>query len=158
MKHGCLQENGEILDGEPLEIPLVNDLREIAAVAAQIDEFCAACNLEPHVAYAVNLSVEEILTNTISYGYDDDEPHRIDIRVSMDGSLLAVEITDDSIAFDPSTVADPDIEAALEDRPLGGLGLFLANQMMDSVEFRRGDGCNIVILTKETGDGAEPAD
>ena len=137
----------------PLEIPLVNDLREIAAVAAQIDEFCAAYNLEPHVAYAVNLSVEEILTNTISYGYDDDEPHRIDIRVSMDGSLLAVEITDDSIAFDPSTVADPDIEAALEDRPLGGLGLFLANQMMDSVEFRRGDGCNIVILTKETGDG-----
>lgn len=141
------------MDRDTLSISLANDLREIAAVAEQIDEFCAACNVE-HVAYAINLSVEEILTNTISYGYDDEEPHRIDIRIRMDGSVLSVEIIDDSIAFDPSTVAAPDTGAALEDRAVGGLGLFLTNQMMDSVEFRRGDGCNIVAMTKETGRGS----
>lgn len=137
------------MDRGTLSISLSNDLREIAEVAERIDEFCAACNVA-HVAYAVNLSVEEILTNTISYGYDDEEPHRIDIRIRMDGSVLAVEIIDDSIAFDPSTVALPDTGAALEDRAIGGLGLFLTNQMMDSVEFRRGDGCNVVAMTKET--------
>ena len=141
---------GEAADDDSLEVSLVNDLREIAGVAAKIDDFCAAQALAPQIAYAVNLSIDEILTNTISYGYDDDEQHRIELVVRLEDAGLIVVIVDDSRAFDPSLVQQPDHEAPLEDRALGGLGLFLVQQMMDGVDYQRRDGCNVVILTKNT--------
>ena len=75
-----------------LEISLVNDLREIAAAAAKIDAFCEEQGLAPQTAYALNLSIDEILTNTISYGYDDDEQHRIGLSLRKEGDVLVVEI------------------------------------------------------------------
>ena len=135
------------MNEETLEISLVNDLREIARVAAQIDEFCASQDLTSEVAFAVNLALDEILTNTISYGYDD-EPHRIEITVRPEAEALVIVIVDDSAAFDLSNAPPPDIETPLEDRPLGGLGLFLVHQMMDSVEYRREEERNIVTLKK----------
>lgn len=139
---------------ETVEISLVNDLREVAGVAARIDEFCAHRNLTPQVAFAVNLSLDEILTNTISYGYDDDDPHRIEVVVRLEDERLVVVIMDDGRAFDLSQAQEVDIGASLEDRAVGGLGLFLVHQMMDRVEYRRIDGCNIVTLTKGTTDNS----
>ena len=130
---------------------LVNDLREIAVVADRIDEFCAAHGISPATAYAVNLSVDELLTNTISYGYEDSEEHRIDLTIRMEGDVLAIEISDDGIEFAPDSTDDPDIQASIEDRPIGGLGIFLTRQMMDSFDHRRDEGRNIVTLTKKAG-------
>ena len=144
------------MNEETLEISLVNDLREIARVAAQIDEFCASLDLTSEVAFAVNLALDEILTNTISYGYDDDEPHRIEITVGPEAEALAIVIVDDSAAFDLSSAPTPDIGTSLEERPLGGLGLFLVHQMMDSVEYRREEGRNIVTLEKNKTEEKSP--
>ena len=143
-----------VKDDESLEISLVNDLQELARIAERIDEFCEDRNLGPQIGYAVNLSVDEILTNTISYGYDDEEPHEIEIVVSMEGDAIVVVIVDDSTAFDLSQAPDADIESSVEERALGGLGLFLVHQMMDGVEYRRTGGRNIVTLTKKTTDAA----
>ena len=143
-----------VKDDESLEISLANDLRELARVAERIDEFCADRNLGPQIGYAVNLSVDEILTNTISYGYDDGEPREIEIVVSMQGDAIVVVIVDDSTAFDLSQTPDVDVESSVEERALGGLGLFLVHQMMDGVEYRHMDGCNVVTLTKKTTDAA----
>ena len=141
----------EHADGVSLEISLVNDLREISGVAARIDEFCAARELPEQIAYAVNLAIDEILTNTISYGYDDDDPHRIELIVRLEAGALIVVTVDDSRAFDPSLVEPVrDFDSSIEDRALGGLGLFLVQQMMDDVEYQRRDGCNVVTLTKST--------
>ena len=140
------------LDENVLEVALVNDLREIAGVAAKIDAFCEARELSPDVAYAVNLSIDEILTNTISYGYDDEESHRIGIIVRMEADSLVVVITDDSAPFDLSAESRADVESGLEDREIGGLGIFLVHQMMDKVEYERVDGRNVVTLTKNMAD------
>ena len=102
------------------KISLVNDLGELARIAERIDEFCEDRNLGPQIGYAVNLSVDEILTNTISYGYDDEEPHEIEIVVSMEGDAVVVVIVDDSTAFDLSQAPDADIESSVEERALGG--------------------------------------
>ena len=111
-----------------------------------------------HVAYAVNLAIDEILTNTISYGYEDDERHQIEIIVQVEADALVVVMVDDSMPFDLALAPDRDLEASLEDTPLGGLGLFLVHQMMDSVEYRREEGCNVVTLIKNTDqDGDEAA-
>ena len=136
------------MDDNVLEIALANELREIVAAAAKIDAFCEEQELAPEIAYAVNLSIDEILTNTISYGYDDDEPHRIEIIVRLEPDSLVVVIVDDSAPFDLSATPETDVEATLEDREVGGLGLFLVHQMMDKVEYERVDGCNVVTLTK----------
>ena len=136
------------MNQERLEISLDNDLRELAGVASKIDRFCEARDLEPQVAYAVNLSVDEILTNTISYAYDDDETHRIEVVVRVDDGALVVVIEDDSAAFDVTAETQPELDASLSERDIGGLGLFLVHQMMDGVEYQRRDGRNVVTLTK----------
>ena len=143
---------GVALGGEALEIGVVNDLRELAGIAAKIDGFCAERNLQPQVAYAVNLAVDELLTNTISYGYDDDRAHRIEIIVRLESGTLVVVIVDDSMAFDVTNAPQPDLDASLADRAVHGLGMFLVHQMMDGVEYRRAEGCNVVTLTKSIGD------
>ena len=133
-----------------LEIAIANELREIVGAAAKVDAFCEERELSPEIAYAVNLSIDEILTNTISYGYDDDEPHRIEIIVRLEGAALMVVIVDDSAPFDLSASPEADLDATLDEREVGGLGLFLVHQMMDNVEYERVDGCNVVTLTKST--------
>ena len=141
------------MEDNVLEIALANELREIVGAAAKIDAFCEEKDLSPEIAYAVNLSIDEILTNTISYGYEDDEPHRIEIIVRLEAESLVVVIVDDSAPFDLSATPEADLGASLEEREVGGLGLFLVHQMMDKVEYERVDGCNVVTLTKSMAEG-----
>ncbi len=143
------------MEEDTLEISLVNDLREIAGVAAQIDEFCAERNYAPQIGYAVNLSIEEVLTNRISNGYDDDEQHRIEIILRVEESQLIVEIVDNSASFDLSVTADGDGSPEEGEELLAGLGLFLVNQVMDSIEYQRKNECNILIMSKETHEAFE---
>ncbi len=138
-----------------VEIALVNDLREIPAAAARIDEFCAQQEIAPEVAYAVNLALDELLANTITYGYDDEEPHRIEVIVRLEGDTLVVAIIDDGMAFDPTRVPDTDVTGPPDERELGGLGLMLVNRMMDSTEYQRRADCNVVVLTKGTAVSAQ---
>ena len=111
-------------------IALTNDLRKIARVAAGIDEFCATHGVAPEIAYSVNLAIDELLTNTISHGYDDDEPHRIEIILRLEGNMLVVAIVDDSAPFDPTEMREPDIDGLMGGEETGGpemdgLGLLL---------------------------------
>ena len=144
------------MNGESLEISLGNELREIAGVAARIDEFCASRDLQ-HAAYAVNLAIDEILTNTIEHGYEDDERHRIELIVRVEEESLVVVIVDDSLPVDLGIAPERDLDASLEDTALGGLGLFLVHQMMDSVDYRREEGCNVVTLVKNTRTAEPPS-
>ena len=133
-----------------LEISLANDLREIAGVAARIDEFCGRRSLPHQTAYAVNLAIDELLANTIAGGYGDDDPHRIEIVLREETGALVVVIVDDGAAFDPTEGQMPDAGGSLDEPSIDGLGFLLVRQMMDAVEYRRLQGCNIVTLTKRT--------
>lgn len=137
-----------------LQLWLSNDVQEIADIAADVDAFCAAHNLAPEIAQAVNLSLDELLTNTISYGFADDKSHRIGVTIELDGGIITVQLTDDGLPFDPFSAPDPDIDAALEDRPVGGLGVFLVRQLMDEVDYRRAGGRNIVTIRKQIADAS----
>ena len=120
-----------------------------------MDAFCAEHNVSSEIAFAVNVSVDELLTNTISYGYEDSDPHRIRMTVHMEGTVLVVELSDDAKPYDPTAAPDPDIDAPIEARPIGGLGVHFVRTLMDSFLYRRSDGRNVVTLTKETRrDGA----
>ena len=137
------------------ELSLVNDLREIAGVAARIDRFCEGRALPAQIAYAVNLAIDELLTNTITNGYRDDDPHRIEIVLREEADALVVIIVDDGVPFDPTQAPAPESEGSVEEDTFEGLGLLLVRQMTDAVEYRRLEGCNIVTLTKRTDAGTD---
>ena len=146
---GCAAgTRGREMDEDRIEITMANDLGELSSVAERIEAFCAAADVEPGVAYAVNLALDELLTNIVSYGYTDDAAHVIGIAVRRDGGTLAVTIVDDSVEYDPRQVPETDTDAPLHERDPGGLGLLLVNSMMDSVDYRREDGRNVTVLTK----------
>ncbi len=134
---------------ELLQFSVANDLRDIAVAAGKIEEFCSCNGIPTDTVYAVNLSVDELLTNTISYGYEDGGEHRIELQVRLQGGVITVEISDDGIEFSPDSAAEPATRASLEERKVGGLGIFLTRQMMDSFDYRREDGRNVVTLTKK---------
>ena len=134
----------------PLSLTIVNDLAEIGRIAPIIEDFCAEHGLGEEIAHAINLSLDELLTNTISYGFEDGEPHSIGIVIEAPGDRVAVTIRDDAIAFDPTQAGDPDLDLDLDDRPIGGLGIHIVRAMMDEVRYERVDGQNRLTLTKFT--------
>ena len=93
--------------GDTLEFSVANDLRGISSASARIDAFCAARGLAPGVSFDVTLAVDELVTNTIGYGYDDDGEHSIDFCLRIEGDTLTAEIADDGSAFDPLQVPEP---------------------------------------------------
>ena len=136
-----------------LELSLVNDLREIAAAAERIDAFFAGHGVAKEIAFEVTLAVDELVTNTIGYGYDDDAEHRIDLVLRLESGKMVIEIVDDGKAFDPLQVPEPDLSAPLETRAKGGLGIYLVLKTMDGVAYRRQDEHNLVTLTKNATPG-----
>ena len=139
--------------GDMLEFSVVNDQSGISSAAARIDAFCAAHGVAPGVCFDVTLAVDELVTNTIGYGYDDDGEHSIDLVLRIHGDTLTVEMADDGRAFDPQQAPELDLGAPLKDRARGGLGVYLVRKTMDSVAYRRQDGRNVVTLTKRAAPG-----
>ena len=135
---------------DELSLTIANRLDELEGVAAQIDAFCAAHGLSSDIAYAFNLALDEVITNVISYAYAGSREHEIDIRLRRSPGLLIAEVADDGRPFSPLDVPPPDLDAPIEDRPIGGLGLHIVRAMMDLVEYRRQAGRNVLTLTKHT--------
>jgi serine/threonine-protein kinase RsbW len=102
----------------------------------------------PDTGFFVSLAIEELVTNCIKYGYDDTAEHLIEIVVSVTPGRLTLQIIDDGRAFDPSSVPAPDLSQALEDRPVGGLGIHLLRELTDTMSYERRDGANRLTLTK----------
>ncbi|MFA5849370.1 MAG: ATP-binding protein [Bacteroidales bacterium] len=125
-----------------------NKIEELTKVAQFIEELGEEWGLPVPLVFSLNLVMEEALTNTISYGFEDDGSHTIEININKTGSLLTIIITDDGQEYDPTQKKDPDISLPAEERPIGGLGIFLIKKIMDSVHYKRMDNRNNLILTK----------
>ncbi|MDE0354561.1 MAG: ATP-binding protein [Deltaproteobacteria bacterium] len=139
--------------GGTLEFSVANDLHGISSAAARIDAFCAAHDLAHGISFDVTLAFDELVTDAIGYGFDDDGEHRIDLALRIEGGTLTVEVADDGRAFDPFQAPEHDLSAPVEERARGGLGIYLVRKTMDAVTYRREDGRNVVTLTKRTAAG-----
>src|SRR6185436_19483438 len=100
-------------------------------------------------AALVNLALDELVTNVIKYGYDDADEHRIQVTVTVDGGLLTLSMDDDGKPFNPLEAPPPDLDLPIEERPIGGLGVFIVRSLADSLAYRREQGHNILTLTKK---------
>ncbi len=138
---------------ETLELTLRNDLAEHARLAAALSDWAERQGIDPGLATTFELAFDEILANIVGYAYDDaDEPgveHAIEVACRWDGETLSAEVVDDGRPFDPLSAPEPDLEAGLDERQVGGLGLFLVRQLMDEVAYRRQDGKNRLSFAKK---------
>jgi len=131
-------------------IELKNDLSEINRLSERVNDFAEANNLSPKTLFALNLSLEEVITNVISYGFDDDKEHQILVHIYSIGGEISVEIEDDGKPFNPLQVDEPDLTIPLEERPIGGLGIHLIRNYMDDLEYKRDGYKNILRMKKKS--------
>lgn len=133
---------------ETLTMTIKNDLAEIEVVSQRIDDFVARHQLPAKLAFDLNLAVDELLTNVISYGYEDGLEHTIRVRGVFADRVMTIEIEDDGRPFNPLEMPEPDLTAALMDRKVGGLGVHLVRQLMDQVEYQWQEGKNLLMIKK----------
>ena len=134
-----------------LRLTLKNDLSELSRIADEIESHGNACGWPARWIMNLNLSLDELITNTVSYGYRDTDEHEIRVTLTeRDGALVTV-LEDDGVAFDPFTSAPaPDLEADVEERRIGGLGVYFVKTLMDDVAYERFDNCNRITLIQRT--------
>lgn len=135
-----------------MQISYQNDLSELARLAADLEAFCQQQGLGDGIAHAFNLCLDELMTNIINYGFEDGGPHQIHLEMERKGDEVVATLRDSGKAFNPlNDAAEPDLQADLEDREIGGLGVFFVKQMMDAIDYRRDGNQNVLTLKKRIG-------
>jgi serine/threonine-protein kinase RsbW/sigma-B regulation protein RsbU (phosphoserine phosphatase) len=95
------------------------------------------------------VALEEVIANVIEYGYPDDEEHKIILRLALHRKTITAEVEDDGVPFNPVRSPEPPVNAPIEDRPLGGLGIHLARSLMDELTYSRSGDRNILHMKKQ---------
>jgi anti-sigma regulatory factor (Ser/Thr protein kinase) len=129
-----------------IEMQVANDISEIARVAALVDSFAANHNLPNSVVVALNVSLDEILNNIISYAYEDARRHDIVVRLELRHGTIEVVVEDDGKPFDPLAVSTPRPQS---ETTVGGVGLHFVRNLMDQLEYAHRDGVNRLRLVKK---------
>jgi sigma-B regulation protein RsbU (phosphoserine phosphatase) len=121
---------------------------EMRRLAPFLAEFAAEHALSLEFTNEICLALEEIVANVINHGAMDGGPHTIVISLAHVGAAARVVVSDDTSHFNPLDVPAPDTQRHPDERPIGGLGIFLAREMMDTLEYTWHDERNILTLTK----------
>jgi serine/threonine-protein kinase RsbW len=130
---------------------LVNDRSEIRRLGELAERFGADERLSDDEVMAINLVLDEVVTNVIEYGYDDAGRHEITVTLTVEGNVLTIRIEDDGRAFDPVAAPPPDLALPIEDRPIGGLGIHIVRSVMDAVEYQRRGDRNVLTMRRTIG-------
>ena len=132
----------------PYTLTLHNNVQEASLLAPFIETIATENGLDHSLTMELTLAVEEAVVNVMEYAYPQGETGEVTIEVSVADGLLDINIIDSGAPFDPTQKSDPDTSLPVEERSIGGLGIFLVRQVMDTVSYRRDDGKNILTFTK----------
>ena len=139
------------MSAPPLILTLKNDLAELARIAEAVEMHGKSRGWPARWVMNVNLSLDELITNIVSYGYRDSAEHEILVTLTEKDGALVVVLEDDGIAFDPLSAApEPELEAGVEERRIGGLGVYFVKSLMDEVAYERRAGRNRLTLVQRT--------
>ncbi len=131
----------------PAELTNLNDFRDV------VEEVCQYLRIDENTAYGLTLAVDECIANAILHGYKG-QGGEIELTVELVNHQLRMTIHDDAPHFDPTTIPIPDINKPLEDRPIGGLGMFLVRKNTDEIFYRAlpNQGNELVLVKHMTPD------
>ena len=130
-------------------IVLPNDINEVPRLTAFVDAVCEAVGFNPTVTMQMNLAIEEAVVNVMNYAYPRGKKGDVTIEALSNDVRLKFVITDSGTPFDPTVHADVDTTLSAQERPIGGLGIHLVRQLMDSINYERVNNLNVLTLRKK---------
>ncbi len=131
-----------------ITIRLAAEVQEVERLNRLVRHFGELHEIPGRTLYAVNLALDELVTNAILYGFESAADQQILVRVETSGNQLIATVEDNGREFDPLAHPIPDLTAPLEERQLGGLGVHLVRSLMDKVEYRREGAKNMLTISK----------
>ena len=137
-------------------LTLPNDTQTIPQLHEFVTEIASSLAIDEALAMQLDLALEEAVVNPMTYAYPPGTQGVIDILAMADDSKVAFVIKDSGIPFDPTTKDDVDTTLSADERPIGGLGIFLVRQIMDSINYERVGKQNVLTLIKKFN--TEPAE
>ncbi len=130
-------------------LTLHNDVQEVPLLARFINTISEENAMDKEMSTNINLAVEEAVVNVMKYAFKEGTVGEVRIDASVTDGLLTLLISDSGTPFDPTVKKDPDVNLPAEKRTIGGLGILLVRQIMDTVTYRHTDGKNILTLVKK---------
>ena len=132
----------------PCSIVLNNKIQEVAQLNEFVIDVCATVHINDEVTSYIGLAVEEAVVNVMSYAYPYGRKGKIDIRAYTTDGGLTFEISDTGMPFDPTAAGNPDTTLSTQERPIGGLGIYLIRKYMDHMDYKRVGDRNVLSLSK----------
>jgi anti-sigma regulatory factor (Ser/Thr protein kinase) len=123
------------------------ELSQLPVMIESVVEPITKASLDKKAIYSINLALEEVLVNIISYAYPDTTGE-LTIEFTVKDGYTEIKVIDSGIPFNPLEKSDPDLDMPVEDRQIGGLGIFMVREMMDEVDYSRGNKQNILTMIK----------
>ena len=137
---------------ESVEVKLPNSLTALAQLHAAVAQFCRRQAIHPDTEFKIDLALEEVFTNIVRHGYDDSRPHEIIVQLKMGRDRVRISVEDDGRQFNPLLAPAVDVNAALSERRVGGLGIHLMRRLIDQVRYqRRPDGNQLILIKRLAG-------
>jgi anti-sigma regulatory factor (Ser/Thr protein kinase) len=124
------------------------ELESLQEFRAFITECCSRYDIANDTVLDLKLAVDEACTNIVTHGYQGMDPGSVILSFWIEPERILVQITDFGHAFEPVETPMPDVEAALEDEDMGGLGLYLIYQTMDNIDYQSSAEGNTLTFTK----------
>ena len=132
------------------ELEIEAKVENLDEVLAFVDERLENAGCPMRTQTQIDIAVEEIFVNIASYAYQPGTGNaRIGVLVSEDPLAVTIRFIDSGMPYDPLAKEDPDVTLPVEERPIGGLGIYMVKKSMDSVTYSRRDNMNELILTKK---------
>jgi serine/threonine-protein kinase RsbW len=135
-----------------LELPAT--MEQFAPLMDFIRREAATAGFSGEATGRIVLASEEIIVNIIRYAYPGDSQGTISISCQADEEKLTIVIVDAGVPFDPLAQERPDLDGSLEERSIGGLGIFMASRFMDEMHYRYANGCNHLTMIKRRADSS----
>lgn len=133
---------------ERLDLTIGNTTEELERLQGEAAGAIRRAGLSDTAVIEMQLAIEESVINVIRYAFPAGGRHDIETHLEIGESELRLEVIDDGVAFDPTSIPPADITAPIDERPIGGLGMHLIRATMDQVGYHRLDGHNHLAMTK----------
>lgn len=131
-----------------ISIKLKNRLTDLDKIKKAVSKMSTSLSCIKQKSQEINLILEELFTNVVCHGFNDDDEHDIDLFLSCDEKALLIRMEDDGKPFDITAAPAPDTKCAIEKRFIGGLGIHFVKYFADECKYFRKKDKNIIVLKK----------